>query len=251
MYERRGNRSIHRRKIIMKKRFIIISIIFLFVAVIVGYGFYKQKERKEWETAARLQILYKWQNYAFRVLCNHEERLCYQGTDKIELQELVVYLHIYDSIQNKYQLTVDEVMDYLSDEYDSEGKLKVYSRPENIEDYIDNYPEVDELAEKFGDEFNEYLMKKGYPHVFRNMTYEEVVEALEKYKNDPEYIPPHEKDEEPSVEVSQEEIVELSNKIATKKYEMEKAGYSEEEIDEAIKQMIEDYKNGQSTSDDN
>ena len=44
--------------------------------------------------------------------------------------------------------------------------------------------------QNFDDNFNEYLMEHGYPHVYQNMSYEEVVDALEIYKNDPEYVPP-------------------------------------------------------------
>ena len=123
----------------MKLKIIFICLL-LFIGTVIAIGVYRHKKMVDLETEVRLGILYKWQNKAFIMDYDHETMYRYLSAENSDLSELAIYLYVYNSMQNKYQLTVDEVLDYLSEEYDSDGKLRVYSRPENIEDYIDNYP---------------------------------------------------------------------------------------------------------------
>ena len=120
----------------MKKKIIIISVIILFLCGIAAGLIYRQHKYKEWATEVKLEILYKWQNKAFLMNCNHKERLGYLSADNSDLQELAIYLHIYNNMQTNYQLTIEDVLNYLSEEYDSEGNLRVYSQPKEIENYI-------------------------------------------------------------------------------------------------------------------
>ena len=226
----------------MKKKLIILSIIIFSIGCLLFYYHRQYQNKKKWAEAIKLEILYNWQNRAFEMDCNQEEERCYQKADRVALNKLVVDLHVYNHMQSSYQLTVDEVLDYLSDEFDSVGNLRVYSRPNNIEKYINSFPEVKELSVDFGDHFNDYMKSHNYSnHFFRRMPYEEVVAALEEYKNSPEYVPPQEKEQTSTSDL--EVTPELSNRIFNKMEDMKEAGYSQEEIDKAVKQIIEEYQN--------
>jgi hypothetical protein len=225
----------------MRKKIIIILVLLALIGSAITVVTIRHQKEVELAESVRLEIAYYNQNEAFEMDCNGEERRHYLDAQKSRLNVLAVDLHVYNHIQNKYRLTVDEVLNYLNEEYNSDGKLRVYSRPENIEDYINIYPEVQEMAVEFGDHFNDYMKAQGYTvYFYRQLSYEEVVSALEKYINDDKYDPPHKEENETTSGV--EFTPELLNKIYLKKKEMEEDGRSEEEIDEAINQIIDEYK---------
>ena len=89
----------------------------------------------------------------------------YQSSDKSDLPRLAVHIYVYNNIQDDYNVTVDEVLNYLSEEYDSSGKPYVYSCPDNINAYIECYPEVNKIAFDFGIRFmiEDYNNEKMYP----------------------------------------------------------------------------------------
>ena len=225
----------------MRKMIIFFSFEILLICSFFTYKVYKQQQKEKFVEEYKLAILYKWQNRAFMTHSDHEERFHYQGADKCNLQELLIYLHVYNSIQNKNQLTIEDVQDYLSEEYDSEGRLRVYHRPDNIEDYIDIYPDIVEVERRFEDDFNGYLMSHGYPHVFRRMPYEEVKAALEEYKKSPEYEPPQLEERAKASSSGEGVPVELAQEIFLKREAMIEEGYSDEEIEKEMKKMIEEY----------
>lgn len=173
----------------MKRKTIYFLIALLLGAItvcILIYNYRKATERK-----LELAILYKWQNIAFELCTNRSECMYFHGKDELELSTVAVDLYVYNHSQSAYKVTVEDAVDYFSEEYDSNGKLKVYQRPDNIEDYIHWYPGgEEEYIRGFGDHFNDYLMDHGYSHVYRNLSYEEVINALEEYENSSEYIPP-------------------------------------------------------------
>ena len=231
----------------MRKKIIIILILLALIGGAITATIIERNKREEQAGAVQLEILYKWQNRAFEMSCSSEEYLDYLPADRICQGRLTVELFIYNYVQDKYQLTFDEVLDYLSEEYDSDGKLRVYSRPEEIEDYIHAYPEVEEMSTEFGDYFFDYMRAHEYPVCsVSEMSYEEVANALEEYENAPEYHPPHDPHEKDEQDTSDFELTpEISNEIRLKKMEMEEAGCSEEEIEETINQIISEYKDGE------
>ena len=168
-------------------------LVLLFLPVICTICFYINlyNQKRALEKKQELEYLYRSQNIAFEVCTDYTQCIYYHGADELKLNRIIVDLYVYNISQTQYQLSIDEVINYFDGEYDSDGKLKVYSRPENIENYIIWFAQEESTyLQNFDDNFNEYLMEHGYPHVYRNMSYEEVVDALEIYKNDPEYVPP-------------------------------------------------------------
>lgn len=101
-------------------------------------------------------------------------------------------LYAFNVSQNEYKLSIDEILDYISEEYDSDGKPRIYSRSDSINYYILWYiPYRDDFVMEYSYVFNNYLKAHGYKSdSYRDMNYEEVVDALEEYQNAPSYVPP-------------------------------------------------------------
>ena len=182
----------------MQKKDERIFIIIIFLIVIIGSIVFKivdpiQKRRAE--EKAELARLYSSQNKAFELPAVNEDVFQYHSAEEMELNVLVFDLYVFNVTQSKYRLTIDEVLDYLSEEYDADGRPRVLSRPESIDCYTAWYPRY--RKEYFWDcefPFVEYLKNHGYEKTsVYDMDYEEVIEALEKYTGDPEYVPPERK----------------------------------------------------------
>ena len=179
-----------------KKDKAVLAVIILVVATSIVARFFGPtitrmiEERRE--DNLQLPKLYVRQNVAFDVCTDYTQNDRYHGDNELKLNRVVVNISAYNEYQSKYQLTVDEVVDYFEEEYDSSGNPRVYSQPESIHDYIEWYWNGgEEIIGEYGDGFTEYMSKHGYPNPFyRHMEYEDVVTALEEYKNSPEYIAP-------------------------------------------------------------
>ena len=179
----------------IKKVVGLLCIIF-FIGGITIIGLKVARIKKESEAQIKeqneLELLYYRQNTAFELGDDLDKRYCYYGADELKLNVLIVHLSAYNSVQSKYKVTVDDVINYLSYEYDSYGKPMVYSQPENIKAYIYwNIRYGKDVITKYGDAFNDYMGAHGYSnHFYRSMSYEEVVTALEEYQNSPDYVSP-------------------------------------------------------------
>lgn len=164
--------------------FVILSSIFFKIA---GPMIEEMIEKKR-----QLPSLYVHQNVAFDICTDYTQNDHYHGANELKLNIIIVYIYAYNDYQSKYNLTLDEVVDYFKEEYTSSRKLKVYSQPENIHDYIEwYYHGGEEKIWDYGNNFNDYMKKQGYPeHIYRKMEYKDVLAALDKYVSSPEYIPP-------------------------------------------------------------
>ena len=168
----------------IKKIILLLAIIMIF-GILINLFFGKHEKPQE----KPLEFLYEEQNHAFLIKCTYEESQHYQNSGRCDLPRLVVYLYVYNNVQDNYKLTVDEVLDYLSEEKNSDNKPNVYSRPDAINDYINSFPEVKESAIDFSDYFIEYMKETGQGKYWE-MDYKDVIEALDQYKNDPRYEAP-------------------------------------------------------------
>ena len=125
----------------MKKKILYLLIIYLFFGIVAGIGVLGYCAKKNKEEKKVLESLYYRQNTAFELCGNLNKRRSYHSANELRLNRIVVDLYVFNNIQSEYQVTVDDVIDYLSEEYDSSGKLMVYSIPENIKNYISWYYE--------------------------------------------------------------------------------------------------------------
>ena len=176
----------------MKKK-VFFLILFMLVLVLAGIGVIgvqgQQSNKIEKE---ELEKLYYTQNTAFELCSNLNERKSYHGADELRLNRIAVDLYVFNSVQTEYKVTVDEVASYLAEENDADGKPRVYSVPSSIKEYIDWYIYGGEdIVWNFGKGFNKYLLNANNTFYW-DIDYSETVAALEKYKNDPDYVPPEE-----------------------------------------------------------
>lgn len=180
----------------MKRKVFLISVILLCICL-TGIGIFFVIRDKEnmiiEEEKSELALLYRRQNTALKACLDLSKMDYYHGADEIDLKNFYIELYVYNYTRTKYQLTVDEVLDYLSEEYDVNGNLRVYSQPENIKDYIGWEIHIGhEMADNFRGYFIDYL-KINSNKSLTEMSYEELVDALGEYQNSSEFIPPGQK----------------------------------------------------------
>ena len=143
-----------------------------------------EEEKKE------LALLYRRQNTALKSCFDLSKMDYYHGADEIDLEQLCIELYVYNYTRTKYQLTVDEVLDYLCEEYDANGNLRIYSQPENITDYIGWEIHIGhEMSDSFRWNLIDYL-KENSSKKINEMSYKEIMDALEEYQNSPDFVPP-------------------------------------------------------------
>ena len=165
----------------MKKK-VLLVILLVAIAGGISAGIIRKNQIKAVaKDKVGVELLYEWQNLAFEISEDYTHNLEYRNADELKLNHVAVDLCAYNSAKPESQLTVDEVVDYFSDEYDSNGELKVYSKPEKIHDYIDwYYHGGNDSIREFGDGFNEYLRENGN-NEYHDLSYEETAAALEGY----------------------------------------------------------------------
>ena len=176
----------------MKKRGLFLLILLFFLCGIIAYVVFSTQAKKNEEIKRDLEHRYYKQNNAFELSSNLDDRKSFHGADELRRNRVVLNLYVYNNIQTMYKLTIDEVEEYLKEEYSSDSKLKIYTTPENISDYISWYCYGgDRIVLEFGDWFNDYLSNHDYPqHSYRKMNDVDVIEALKVYSGDPAYVSP-------------------------------------------------------------
>lgn len=170
-------------------------IIALFLLLIIGSTILKiviPIQKKAAEEKRELAKLYYEQNKAFELAGEYTNKDQYHGAKDLKLNVLAYDLYAFNVSQNEYKLSIDEILEYISEECDSDGKPRIYSRSDSINYYILWYiPYRDDFVMEYSYAFNNYLKAHGYKcDSYRDMNYEEVVDALEEYQNDPSYVPP-------------------------------------------------------------
>ena len=90
----------------------------------------KEKDRQQ----AKIEYLYSRQNFAFDMGTDK----CFKGSDEVHMKPIIENLAAYEEDTQTYgRISIDDVFDYLSSEYNENGELAVLHMPENIEAYID------------------------------------------------------------------------------------------------------------------
>ena len=182
------------RIFVKKKATFIICIFSLLLIGVIFYGIHlnqlKEEAKKEAEEKRELGLLYYDQNTAFALCYEPKKRFFYHGIEDGDKNQFIVNIYAYNNAQSEHELSSDEFIDYISEEYDSEGKPKIYSQPSNVKEYIHWYytdGQKDKVVHDYSSCFGAYLMEKGKPNYWE-MSYEEVVANLEEFQKDPEYI---------------------------------------------------------------
>ena len=128
-----------------KKRVIVLLCIFI-VLIVAFFTIQKErKKREEWVQQQLVAIDYREQNRAFPRVSGHPiKEEYYVGYDAIDEPQLYVCLSAYDEYidtneEELEKLTLKDVEDYLSSEYNEDGSLRIQSGYENIRAYVEWY----------------------------------------------------------------------------------------------------------------
>lgn len=177
----------------MKKLYALL--VFLLI-IVIGIGIFfvinEKENKKREEEKKELALLYRRQNTALKSCSDLSKMDYYHSADEIDLEQFCIELYVYNYARTKNRLTVGEVLVYLSEEFDADGELRIYSQPENIKNYIGwEIHAGHEVSDIFRGYFIDYLTKNSQKRLLE-MNYEEILDALKEYENSPDYISPEE-----------------------------------------------------------
>ena len=181
----------------MKKIIMFIPVFFILISMIIACSIHailvKKVEAEERAEAERreLEELYYDQNTAFALCYEPKKRFFYHGIEDGDKNQFIVNIYAYNNAQSEHELSSDEFIDYISEEYDSEGKPKIYSQPSNVKEYIHWYytdGQEGEVVHDYSIWFGAHLLSKGISS-YREMSYEDLISNLEEFQKDPEYNP--------------------------------------------------------------
>lgn len=175
----------------MKMPFVMIGIVlFIILSIFASVGMYKYKQKKEEEYNAELARLYKHETFALGM----DTYDCYKDFSYVDVQILIIKLAAYKHYENEVEITVEDVKEFLSSEYDENGNLYVLNPPDNIAKYIDWYwSGGDSLVRMyllylyhFQDDNTEKYTGKGITILDEELLYE-LIDEFEKCPNREEY----------------------------------------------------------------
>ena len=188
----------------MKKKKIITIVIFIMVLFCIAVGVFACTERRKKQEEALEKVLiaieYQRQNGTFpRTSGHYADEAFYVGYDAIRENEMYVGLVAYNEWNREHgekteELTLADIEEYLSSEYNEDGSLRIQSGYENIRAYVEWYYEVggDEVIEKYWRELEKIINDYRQQNLgiendsVRNMTVEQLQELIKK-KEDTSY----------------------------------------------------------------
>lgn len=111
----------------MGKKKIIIAFILFFSICFSIRGFQIWKHHQEW-----VEHLYQDETFAFGM----SMATSYRDYSYVNESRLVIILGSYNHLHPEVNLSLDEIKDFLSKEYDEKGKPRVLNPPERLSNYI-------------------------------------------------------------------------------------------------------------------
>ncbi|MBD5512597.1 MAG: hypothetical protein HDR08_15315 [Lachnospiraceae bacterium] len=186
-----------------KKRVITIVILILVLSCIAGGVFaYTERKKKQEETLEKILIAieYQRQNGTFpRTSGHYADEAFYVGYDAIRENEMYVSLMAYNEWNREHgveaeELTLADIEEYLSAEYNEDGSLRIQSGYENIRAYVEWYYQIggDEVIEEYWNELGDILgnYREEHPKTIyggaKTLGIEQLQELIKK-KEDPSY----------------------------------------------------------------
>ncbi len=186
-----------------KKKVIKIFIILLCIAVLAGvFLFFQEQKRKrhEWVQQEILKIEYSQQNRALPLIRGYSRGIeSYVGYEAVDEEELYVRLAAYNEQmrlngEEEQELTLADVKEYLSGEYNEDGSLRIYEGYEKIRRYREWYFEEEgdeDIAEYWNelDRINHQYLTQNVGSIYKSARELELVQIQEliNKKNDPSY----------------------------------------------------------------
>ncbi|MEE3469837.1 MAG: hypothetical protein VZR24_04150 [Butyrivibrio hungatei] len=165
------------------------GIIIMLVIGLVSFGIYHMYGVRKAKEDAKLKKMYERQNFAFCMDMDpyHKE---FNGE---YVKSLIKHLAAYEEdTQTTDVVTVENIKEYLSSEYNKDKKLAVLNKPSNIEAYIDWFwSGGDRYAEEYSFWLSNYMEE--HPDEYKDgaatvLSEEELYELIDKFKNCPDKI---------------------------------------------------------------
>ena len=183
----------------MKKKKIITVIILILVLSCIAVGVFACTERRKMQEKILIAIEYRRQNGTFPRTSEHPiEEAFYVGYDAIEENKMYVNLAAYNEWNREHgevveELTLTDIEEYLSSEYNEDGSLRILSGYENIRAYVEWYYDGGgKVIKEYWSELERLLIifGKENPEITDNdaksMTIEQLQELIKK-KEDQSY----------------------------------------------------------------
>ncbi len=112
-----------------------VGILLIVVITIVGIFAFREWQKIETQHREELQIKYEQSNFALGMNAYN----CYKDFSNVDVNDLIISLAAYKHFEKDVEISVEDVKEFLSSEYDKKGKPYVLNPPDNIAKYIDWY----------------------------------------------------------------------------------------------------------------
>ena len=187
----------------MKKKKVITIVILILILSCIAVGVFACTERRKKQEEALEKVLiaieYRRQNGTFPRTSEHDiEEAFYVGYDAIVESEMYVSLAVYNEWNREHgkeakELTLADIEEYLSSEYNEDGSLRIQSGYENIRAYVEWYYDgggkvIEEYWNELGDILGNY--REEHPKTIsgsvKTLGIEQLQELIKK-KEDPSY----------------------------------------------------------------
>ncbi len=93
---------------------------------------YREWDKKEGQYNDKLRWAYQNETRAFAM----DRSDCYKDYSYVDVNSLIINLASYKHFKNEVDISVEDVKDFLSSEYDENGEPYVLNPPDNIAEYI-------------------------------------------------------------------------------------------------------------------
>jgi hypothetical protein len=114
------------------KKFCAIMASLLVIAIFAVFIGYKEWQKIEEQYNTKLKWAYQNETRAFAM----DRSDCYKDYSYVDVNSLIINLASYKHFKNEVDISVEDVKEYLSSEYDDNGEPYVLNPPENIAKYI-------------------------------------------------------------------------------------------------------------------
>ena len=185
----------------MKKKKVITIVILILILSCIAVGVFACTERRKKQEEALKKVLiaieYRRQNGTFpRTSGHYADEAFYVGYDAIRENEMYVSLMAYNEWNREHgeeaeELTLADIEEYLSAEYNEDGSLRIQSGYENIRAYVEWYYQIggDEVIEEYWNELDDIAIEQRRLYQeftnanVKRMSIEQLQELIKKKEN--------------------------------------------------------------------